>query len=137
MKYWLVKSEPSAYSWRDFEKDEGTYWDGVRNYQARNNLAAMAKGDRVLFYHSVSEKAVVGIAEVVRESYQDPSSNDERWLAVDLKPVSALANPVTLAQIKAEAGLEGMALLRQSRLSVAPLSAAEFKTIVRLGSPRR
>lgn len=133
MKYWLAKSEPSKYSWTDFEKDGSTYWDGVRNYQARNNLADMKKGDQVLFYHSVDGKEVVGIAEVTKESYQDPTTDDERWVVVDLVPKQKLGKPVTLADIKATASLEDIALVRQSRLSVVPLSAKEFKTIVKMG----
>ena len=133
MKYWLAKSEPSKYSWTDFEKDGSTYWDGVRNYQARNNLADMKKGDQVLFYHSVDGKEVVGIAEVTKESYQDPTTDDERWVVVDLVPKQKLGKPVTLADIKSTASLEDIALVRQSRLSVVPLSAKEFKTIVKMG----
>jgi predicted RNA-binding protein with PUA-like domain len=133
MKYWLAKSEPSKYSWDDLVADGSTYWDGVRNYQARNNLAAMQVGDEVLFYHSVDQKAVVGIAHVTRAAYPDPTSDDERWVVVDLAPVRALTEPVTLQAIKARSDLAGIGLLRQSRLSVVPLSAKEFKTIVKLG----
>jgi len=133
MKYWLVKSEPSKYSWNDLVKDGSTYWDGVRNYQARNNLAAMKRGDEALFYHSVDEKAVVGIARVMRESYPDPTIDDERWVVVDLASVRALKKPVTLEDMKARSELSELALLKQSRLSVVPLTAKEFKTIVKLG----
>ncbi len=131
--YWLVKQEPTKYSFERLVQDKRTTWDGVRNYQARNNLAAMKAGDRVLFYHSVVGTAVVGIAEVAREAYPDPTTSDERWVAVDLVPVKALEHPVTLEQIKAEASLRDIALLRQSRLSVMPLSREAFDTIVALG----
>ena len=133
MQHWLVKQEPEKYPWVQFVKDKGTLWDGVRNYQARNNLRAMRKGDLVLFYHSVSEKAVVGVAKVTREAYPDPTAKEGDWSVVDLKPVNALAAPVTLAQIKAEPKLAGMGLLKQSRLSVSPLSAAEFKRVLKMG----
>ena len=134
MNYWLAKSEPSKYSWADFLKDGSTYWDGVRNYQARNNLKAMKRGDRVLFYHSVNGKEVVGVAKVAKEFYQDPTTDDDRWVVVDLKPDKTLKHPVTLDEIKTNRNLADVALIRQSRLSVLPLTAAEFKTIVDLGS---
>lgn len=134
MNYWLVKSEPGAYSWQQFEKDGKTYWDGVRNYQARNNLKAMKEGDLVLFYHSVNEKQVMGIARVVKEHYQDPTTDDNRWVVVDLVPEKALKKTVSLSQVKADARLENIALVRQARLSVMPLKAEEFDTIVELGS---
>lgn len=133
MGHWLAKSEPSTYSWQRFVKEKGARWDGVRNAQARNNLAAMKKGDHVLFYHSGDERAVVGIAEVSGAAYPDPASDDPRWLCVDLVPVRALAMPVTLASIKATPSLKDIALVRQSRLSVSPLAAEEFRTIVGLG----
>jgi predicted RNA-binding protein with PUA-like domain len=136
MQHWLVKQEPEKYPWGQFVKDKGTLWDGVRNYQARNNLRAMRKGDLVLFYHSVSEKAVVGVAKVTREAYPDPTAKEGDWSVVDLKPMKALAAPVTLAQIKAEPKLAGMGLLKQSRLSVSPLSAAEFKRVLHLGKTK-
>ena len=136
MQHWLVKQEPEKYPWAQFVKDKGTYWDGVRNYQARNNLRAMRKGDLVLFYHSVSEKAVVGVAKVTREAYADPTAKEGDWSVVDLKPIKAMAAPVTLAQIKAEPKLAGMGLLKQSRLSVSPLSAAEFKRVLQLGKTK-
>ena len=136
MNHWLVKQEPEKYPWVQFVKDKGTYWDGVRNYQARNNLRAMRKGDLVLFYHSVSEKAVVGVAKVTREAYADPTAKEGDWSMVDLKPIKAMAAPVTLAQIKAEPKLAGMGLLKQSRLSVSPLSAAEFKRVLQLGKTK-
>ena len=136
MNHWLVKQEPEKYPWVQFVKDKGTYWDGVRNYQARNNLRAMREGDLVLFYHSVSEKAVVGVAKVTREAYADPTAKEGDWSVVDLKPIKAMATPVTLAQIKAEPKLAGMGLLKQSRLSVSPLSAAEFKRVLQLGKTK-
>lgn len=131
--FWLVKQEPSDYSWSDFVKDGGTSWTGVRNFAARNNLRRMSKGDQVLFYHSGEDKGVVGIAKVNRTAYQDPTAKDEDWSAVDLAPVKPLAKPVTLAQIKAEPRLKNIALVRQSRLSVMPLGAREYDFIVRMG----
>ena len=136
MNHWLVKQEPEKYPWAQFVKDKGTYWDGVRNYQARNNLRAMKTGDLVLYYHSVSEKAVVGVAKVTREAYPDPTVTEGDWSVVDLKPVRAVVVAVTLAQIKADAKLAGMGLLKQSRLSVSPLSAAEFKRVLKLGNTK-
>jgi predicted RNA-binding protein with PUA-like domain len=130
MNYWLVKSEPGKYSWRQFLKDKRTFWDGVRNYQARNNLQAMKKGDQVLFYHSNEGLAVVGIARVVKEAYQDPTTADERWVAVDIEPVETLNTPVTLSEMKQEKRLQNIALIRQSQLSVMPLTKEEFETIV-------
>ena len=131
--FWLVKQEPSAYSWADFRKDGKTSWTGVRNYTARNNLRAMQKGDEVLFYHSVTDKAVFGIAEVSRTAYVDPTATEGEWSAVDLKPEKALAHPVTLEAIKQNPKLKKIALLRLSRLSVQPLSTTEFREIVRMG----
>ncbi len=131
-KYWLVKREPEAYSWSDLVSDGLTSWTGVRNFQARNNLRAMQKGDAVLFYHSVSEKAVVGIAEVACEAYRDPTAKEGDWSAVDLKPVKAFKKAVTLERIKSEPKLREIALLRNSRLSVQPLGKAEFEMICRL-----
>jgi len=133
MNYWLVKSEPFKYSWEQFRKDKRTFWDGVRNYQARNNLQAMEKGDRVLFYHSNEGLAVVGIAEVVKAAYQDPTTEDDRWVVVDLKPVRAVPRPVTLAEMKATAGLENLSLIRQSRLSVCPVTEEEYRVILKMG----
>ena len=130
--HWLVKQEPEAYSWDDFVRDGRTDWTGVRNFQARNNLRAMRKGDAVLFYYSVSDKAVVGIAQVTREAFSDPTAQEGDWSAVELKPVKPLKKPVTLEQIKAEPKLHGIALLRNSRLSVQPLGKAEFDLICQL-----
>ncbi len=133
-QYWLVKSEPEAYAWSDLVRDGRTDWTGVRNYQARNHLKAMRVGDQVFFYASVTTKAVLGLAEVSRTAFPDTSdANDDRWIAVELKPLRPLPLPVTLDQIKAEPVLKDTALLRQSRLSVMPLSAAEFKKISKLG----
>jgi predicted RNA-binding protein with PUA-like domain len=134
MNYWLVKSEPEAYSWADLIKDGRTSWGGVRNYQARNNLQQMKEGDLVLFYHSVSEKAVVGIAKVAREAYPDPTTDDPKWLAVDLVPARDFKDPVPLDQIKNDPRLGKIALLRQSRLSVMPLQAEEFEVLLSLGN---
>lgn len=130
MKYWLLKSEPFKYSWNDFINDGETYWDGVRNYQARNNLKAMKKGDRALFYHSNEGLEVVGVAEVTREHYQDPTTGDERWVAVDIRPIRSFKKPVPLSDIKKEPQLKEIYLTRQSRLSVMPLTKKEFEMII-------
>lgn len=132
-RYWLVKSEPEAYAWADLVRDGRTDWTGVRNFQARNHLKAMSPGDRVFFYESVTTKAVVGLAEVGRASFPDTTAKEGEWVAVEIKPVAALPRPVTLDQIKAAPSLKDTALLRQSRLSVMPLTAAEFKAIAKLG----
>ena len=132
MNYWLVKQEPDSYPWEQFVRDGGTAWTGVRNFQARNNLRAMASGDRVLYYHSVKGKAVVGVAEVARTAYPDPTAGGEDWACVDLKPIEPLKRPVSLEEIKAEPSLTEIALLRQSRLSVMPLKKSEFDSILRL-----
>ncbi len=134
MNYWLVKSEPSVYSWDQFVKDGKTTWDGVRNYAARLHLRAMKKGDEVFFYHSNAGVEIVGIAKVIKEAYQDPTTDDEAWVAVDLKPVKKLKNPVSLPQIKKEKKLKDMALLRISRLSVQPVSPEEWNMIMELSS---
>ncbi|SMD01100.1 EVE domain-containing protein [Pedobacter africanus] len=132
MNHWLVKSEPFKYSWEKFNKDGRTFWDGVRNYQARNNLKEMKEGDLVLFYHSNEGKNVVGVAKVVKEFYQDPTTDDANWVVVDLAPVETLKNPVSLEQIKAEESLKDISLVRQGRLSVMPLRAAEFDKILEM-----
>ncbi|HEY4650397.1 MAG TPA: EVE domain-containing protein [Pontibacter sp.] len=134
MHYWLVKSEPETYSWADLVKDGRTCWDGVRNFQARNNLQQMQPGDMVLFYHSVSEKAIVGIAKVDKAAYPDPTAEDGKWVAVDLVPFRDFKDPVTLEQIKQDERLQQIALLRQSRLSVMPLKAEEFDVLLALGN---
>jgi predicted RNA-binding protein with PUA-like domain len=138
MNYWLVKQEPEAYSWETFVKDKGTAWTGVRNFQARNNLSAMAKGDLVFFYHSVTGKNIVGIARVAKEAYPDPSAKGEKgdWVAVDLVPFKALKTPVSLEQLKSDKLLKEMKLVRQSRLSVTPVTKAEFERVLELGKVR-
>jgi predicted RNA-binding protein with PUA-like domain len=130
--YWLVKSEPDSYSWSDLVKDGLTSWTGVRNYTARNNLRAMRQGDAVFFYHSVSDKAVVGICEVKRAAYPDKTAKEGDWSTVDLAPKEELARPVALAEIRSNPRLKNIPLLRQSRLSVQPLSQNEFLEIVRM-----
>jgi predicted RNA-binding protein with PUA-like domain len=130
MNYWLVKTEPGTYSWNDFVKLGTDKWDGVRNYQARNNLKLMRLGDEVLFYHSVNDKEVVGIAKVVREHYPDPTVDDDRWVVVDLAPVRKLNKPVTLVQIKEDERLDGLALIKNSRLSVMPVLRDHYDIIL-------
>lgn len=132
-QYWLVKSEPSTYSWENFVRDGGTAWTGVRNNAARLHLKAMRRGDQVLFYHSNEGKCIVGLARVARTEFPDPTAAEEGWVAVDLKPITAFATPVTLAQIKADPALKKIELVRQSRLSVSPLTAAEFARINQMG----
>ena len=129
---WLVKQEPSDYSWADFVADGSTSWTGVRNFAARNNLRRMSKGDEVLFYHTGEDKAVVGIAKVARTVYRDATAKEGDWSAVDLVPVKKLPKPVTLREIKAKPALKNIALVRQSRLSVMPLAAKDFATIVKM-----
>ena len=131
--FWIVKQEPSKYSWEQFEQDGSTYWDGVRNYQARNNLIAMTKGDLILFYHSVIGKEIVGIAKVTRESYPDPTTDDDRWVVVDLKPIKPFKVSVSLDTIKAHKELSEIALIKQSRLSVMPVTKKEFHILLKLG----
>jgi predicted RNA-binding protein with PUA-like domain len=132
MNYWLVKSEPEAYSWSQLLKDGKTAWTGVRNFAARNNLRSMKKGDHVFFYHSGEEKSVVGIARVAKEFYPDPTADEGDWSAVDLVPEKDLSKPVTLAQIKADKILQEMKLVKQSRLSVSPMAEAQFKRLLEL-----
>jgi predicted RNA-binding protein with PUA-like domain len=133
LNYWLVKTEPESYSWDDFVKQGKAMWDGVRNYQARNNLASMRLGDQVLFYHSVTGKEVVGIAKVSHESYPDPTiPEDPRWVVVEFEPVAILPKPVSLQQIKADPMLQNLPLIRLSRLSVVPVSAGDFEYILEL-----
>ena len=133
MNYWLVKSEPFKYSWEQFVKDGRTFWDGVRNYGARNNLRAMKEGGHVLFYHSNEGLAIVGIAEVVKEAYQDPTTDDTNWSVVDLKPLKAIPKPVTLADVKGEPSLKDMDLVRLSRLSVGRVKEKEFRKVLSMG----
>ena len=134
MNYWLVKSEPEAYSWQEFVQKKEEVWDGVRNYQARNNMQAMRKGDTVLFYHSNEERQIMGLSTVVKEAYQDPTTDDPAWVVVDLKAGKKLKTPVTLVRIKQTPGLENIALIRQSRLSVMPLTDDEFTIIMSIAS---
>jgi predicted RNA-binding protein with PUA-like domain len=131
--YWLVKQEPEGYSWDDLVRDRGTEWTGVRNFKARNNLRQMKVGDRVLFYHSGEQKAVVGIAQVAKAAYPDPSADEGQWVAVDIKPVKPLREPVPLAAIRVHPKLNNILLVRQSRLSVMPVTREEFETIVAQG----
>jgi predicted RNA-binding protein with PUA-like domain len=131
--FWLVKQEPSSYSWSDFVAEGQTSWTGVRNYTARNNLRKMRKGDEVLFYHSGEEKAVVGMAKVTRPAYPDPTATEGDWNAVNLAPIKSLRRPVTLRQIKSDPRLKRIQLVRQSRLSVMPMAATDFRAIVLMG----
>lgn len=132
-QHWLVKQEPSAYSWDDFQKEKSTAWTGVRNYQARNHLSEMKRGDPVLFYHSVKEKAVVGTASVEKTAFPDETTEDPRWIAVQLKVGKSMKTPVTLEAIKEEPALKQIALIKQSRLSVMPLSDSEYQRILEMG----
>jgi predicted RNA-binding protein with PUA-like domain len=134
MAFWLVKSEPFKYSWDQLVADKKTFWDGVRNYAARNNLRAMKKGDQVFFYHSNEGLEIVGIAKVVKESYQDPTTDEEAWVVVDLAPVKKLKKPVSLAQIKATKALANMAILKLGRLSVTPVTDEEWETVLQLAN---
>ncbi len=133
MAYWLIKSEPFKYSWEQFEKDKLTFWDGVRNYAARNNLKAMQAGDQALFYHSNEGLEIVGIAMVAKEHYQDPTTDDPNWVVVDFKPFKKIKNPVSLAQVKGDDRLKNMALVRLGRLSVQPVTDEEWDIIMELG----
>jgi len=136
MNYWLVKSEPLKYSWEQFLKDKKTFWDGVRNYAARNNLRAMKKGDEVLFYHSNEGMEIVGVAMIVKEAYQDPTTEDKNWVVVDLKPVKSLKKPVTLTEIKATPEFENMELVKNSRLSVQKVTPDEWKLIMEMSGEK-
>jgi predicted RNA-binding protein with PUA-like domain len=132
MKYWLVKSDPETYSWKNLIQDKKTDWTGVRNYQARNNLKEMNIGDLVLFYHSQEEKAIIGVAKVVKQAYQDATTNDPHWVAVDIEPVEEFKTPVTLSQIKLNPILKNIGLIKQFRLSVMPITKDEYEEIVKL-----
>jgi predicted RNA-binding protein with PUA-like domain len=134
--YWLIKSEPYKYAWSQLVADGSTYWDGVRNYEARNNLRAMKRGDLCLYYHSNKGKEVVGVARVCEESYPDPTSDDPQWLVVDVEPVVALEQPVGLTAIKAEPALAEMALIRRGRLSVVPVERLEFQRVLAMGKTK-
>ncbi len=134
MAYWLVKSEPNSYSWEQFQKDGKTSWDGVRNYAARLHLKAMKKGDEVFFYHSNEGLEIVGIAKVIKAAYPDPTTKEEGWVVVDLKPVKSLKRPVTLKEIKEHKSLSDMALIRLGRLSVPPVKEEEWKAVMELSA---
>ena len=136
MAYWLVKSEPSAYSWDQFVKEGQTFWNGVRNYAARNNLKAMKKGDEVLYYHSNEGLEIVGIAKVIKEAYQDPTTEETAWVVVDLKPVRKLKKPVSLQQMKGEKRLQNMDLIRLGRLSVQTVKDDEWKVVMELAGEK-
>jgi predicted RNA-binding protein with PUA-like domain len=136
MAYWLVKSEPDAYSWQQLVKDKETSWDGVRNYAARIHLRAMKKGDEVFYYHSNEGTDIVGIAKVSKEFYQDPTTDDDRWVSVMIKPVKALKKPVTLAEIKANKKLQNMALVRLGRLSVQPVTDEEWNIVLQMSEAK-
>jgi predicted RNA-binding protein with PUA-like domain len=136
MAYWLVKSEPSAYSWEQLEKDKQTVWSGVRNYAARLHLRNMKKGDEVFFYHSNEGTDIVGIAKVIKEAYKDPTTDDDRWVAVDLKVYKKLKKPVTLETIKKDKRLAGMALVRIGRLSVQPVADKEWEAVMELAGEK-
>jgi predicted RNA-binding protein with PUA-like domain len=134
MNYWLVKQEPETYSWQDFVKEGRTAWTGVRNFQARNNLRGMKKGDLAFFYHSGDEKQIVGLASVAREPYPDPTADEGDWAAVDLAPVKSVARPVTLVEIKADSHLKDILLVRNSRLSVMPLGKPQFERLLAMAN---
>jgi predicted RNA-binding protein with PUA-like domain len=136
MNYWLVKSEPFKYSWDQFVEDKVTYWDGVRNYLARNHLKAMKKGDKLFFYHSNEGLEIVGIAKVVKEFYQDPTTPEPAWVVVDLAPVKKMKKPITLAQIKATESLQEMSLIKSMRLSVQPVRAEEWNIIMKMADEK-
>ena len=136
MQYWLVKSEPFKYSWEQFLKDKKATWDGVRNYAARNNMRAMKKGDMVFFYHSNEGLEIVGIAKVIKEAYQDPTTDDMAWSVVDIAPHKTLKSPVTLAQIKADKSLANMQIIKLSRLSVSVVTPKEFERIIELSEKK-
>ncbi|RFM25855.1 EVE domain-containing protein [Deminuibacter soli] len=136
MSHWLIKSEPFKYSWDQMVKDGVTFWDGVRNYQARNNLRSMKKGDKLFFYHSNEGMEIVGIVQVAKEAYQDPTTDDTNWVVVDVKPVKKLKKPVSLVQMKADERLANFALIRQGRLSVCPVTDEEWKIIMELAGEK-
>ncbi len=136
MNYWLIKSEPFKYSWEQFEKDGQTFWDGVRNYAARNNLRAMKKGDLAFWYHSNEGTEIVGIAKVVKEAYQDPTTDDPAWVVVDFKPYKKLKKPVTLTQVKADKRLSNMDLVRLGRLSVQAVKPEEWDIVLEMAGTK-
>lgn len=135
--YWLIKSEPFKYSWDQFETDKKTFWDGVRNYQARNNMKAMQKGDQLFFYHSNEGKEIVGIAELVTEAYQDPTTEDPKWVVVDVKPVRRLKRPISLEEIKSTPALATMDLMKYQRLSVGKVSEDEWNLILKMSEEEK
>ncbi len=134
LSFWLMKSEPYKYSWDDLKRDGSTYWDGVRNYGARNNLKAMKKEDLSFYYHSNEGKEIVGISKVIKEFYQDPTTDDDRWVVVEIEPIKDMKTPVSLAMVKADAALADMALVTQARLSVQPVTRSEFKRVLSMGN---
>jgi predicted RNA-binding protein with PUA-like domain len=136
MAYWLIKSEPFKYSWDQLVADKQTFWDGVRNYAARNNLRAMKKGDKALFYHSNEGLEMVGIAKIVKEAYQDPTTDEDAWVVVDVAPVKKLKKPVSLAQVKMDKRLANMALIRLGRLSVQPVTDEEWEIVMELAGEK-
>ena len=136
MNYWLIKSEPFKYSWDKFVEDGATFWDGVRNYAARNNLKAMKKGDLLFWYHSNEGLEIVGIAKLVKEAYQDPTTEEDAWVVVDIKPHKKIKKPVSLSQIKADARLQNMALVRLGRLSVQPVTEEEWKIVMEMAGEK-
>ncbi|TAH13019.1 MAG: EVE domain-containing protein [Sphingobacteriia bacterium] len=136
MQYWLIKSEPFKYSWAQFEKDKKTIWDGVRNYQARNNLKAMQKGDLAFWYHSNMGMEIVGIAKVIKTFYQDPTTEESAWVVVDFAPVKKLKKPITLVTVKGDKRLANMALIKNSRLSVQPVTEDEWEIIMELSETK-
>ena len=136
MNYWLIKSEPFKYSWDQLVNEKKTYWDGVRNYLARNYLKAMKKGDKIFFYHSNERLEIVGIAKVIKEYYQDPTTHEPAWVVVDIAPVKKLKKPVTLTQIKAEKDLQEMSLIKSMRLSVQPVREEEWNKILEMAGEK-
>jgi predicted RNA-binding protein with PUA-like domain len=136
MNHWLVKQEPESYSWLDFVKEGRAAWTGVRNYQARNNLRAMQEGDPVFFYHSGSQKEIAGLARVAREAYPDPTADEGDWVCVDLTPVKIMAKPVALAVIKADSRVKDIPMVKNSRLSVTPLTKAQFERLLVLAETK-
>ncbi len=132
MNYWILKTEPFKYSWDDLEKDGSTFWDGVRNYQARNNMQAMQKGDIAFIYHSNKGLEIIGVAMIIKEAYQDPTTQDERWVAVDIAPMKKLNEPVTLSALKSNPKLANLAMIRQGRLSVSPVDSKEWNEILKM-----
>ena len=137
MNYWLIKSEPSKYSWDQLVQEKTTMWNGVRNYAARNNLRAMKKGDQLLYYHSNEGLAIVGVAEVTKEFYQDPTTDNTNWVVVDIKPIKELKNAVPLSLIKATGALANMALVKLSRLSVSPVTTDEWTTVLNMSETKK